>query len=76
MTGIDTESYDYVFCSHTLEHFREDESKKIMSEMERICKHGGELHIIVPNLMGVMKMLDEGHNEPILWWNIYGRSDE
>jgi SAM-dependent methyltransferase len=76
MTGIDTESYDYVYCSHTLEHFREDESKKIMSEMTRICKRGGELHIIVPNLMGVMKMLDEGHNEPILWWNIYGRSDE
>ena len=76
MSGVDTESYDYVYCSHTLEHFREDHSKKIMSEMERICKRGGELHIIVPNIMGVFKLLGEGEDEPILWWNIYGESSE
>jgi predicted SAM-dependent methyltransferase len=76
MSGIETESYDYVFCSHTLEHFKEDDAKKIMSEMERICKPGGELHILVPDLMGALKRLEAGHDEPVLWWNIYGRSDE
>jgi SAM-dependent methyltransferase len=76
MSGIDTESYDYVYCSHTLEHFREGESKQIVSEMARICKRGGELHITTPNLMGAFKQLAEGKDEPIVWWNIYGESDE
>ena len=76
MTGIEDESYDYVFSSHTIEHLREDESKRVLSEMERICKPGGEIHIIVPNIMGAMKMLDAGRDEPILWWNIYGESSE
>jgi SAM-dependent methyltransferase len=74
MSGIEDESYDYVYCSHTLEHFHEDESHKIMSEMARICKPGGEIFINVPNLMGTFELLQSGADEPILWWNIYGES--
>ena len=75
LSGIATESYDYVFSSHTLEHFPPDEAKQILREMLRICKQGGEIQLLLPNVLGALQLLEQGHNEPLVWWHLYGRQD-
>ena len=75
LSGIESESYDYVYSSHTLEHFTPDESKQILREMVRICKRGGEVQLVLPNVLGALKLLEQGHDEPIVWWHLYGKQD-
>lgn len=73
MSGIKTGSYDYVFSSHTLEHFPDDEARRILSEMNRICKPGGEIQLVLPNVLKALTLLEQGHDEPIVWWHLYGQ---
>ena len=43
-------SVDYIYCSHTLEHFTKDNGRYLLSEIYRVLKRGGLARIIVPDL--------------------------
>lgn len=43
-------SVDYIYCSHTLEHFMKDNGRYLLSEIYRVLKRGGLARIIVPDL--------------------------
>ncbi len=43
-------SVDYIYCSHTLEHFTKDDGRYLLSEIYRVLKKGGLTRIIVPDL--------------------------
>ena len=75
LSGISDSSYDYVYSSHTLEHFPVHESKTILSEMVRICKSGGEVHLKLPNVIKALQYLESGNNQDALWWHLYGRHE-
>ena len=75
MSGIEDSSYDYVYSSHTLEHFPPQEARQILSEMVRICKSGGEVQLKLPNVLLALKLLNSGHDEDALWWFLYGKQD-
>ena len=75
MSGIGDSSFDYVYSSHTLEHFPTQEAKKILSEMVRICKSGGEVHLNLPNVLLALKYLEDGNDHDTFWWHLYGRHE-
>ncbi len=45
-TGVDDDSFDLIYCSHVLEHVRDD--RAAMREMFRVLKPGGRALIMVP----------------------------
>jgi SAM-dependent methyltransferase len=75
MSGLEDSSFDYVYSSHTLEHFPMHEARQILSEMVRICKSGGELHLILPNVLYALQLMEAGHDEDAVWWHLYGRQE-
>ena len=51
---FDNDTFDYVYCSHTLEHFEKSQVFKIMEELCRICKKGAIMDIYVPHYTSVL----------------------
>ena len=49
-TKLESNSYEIVFTSHTLEHVPQFRIEKTISEINRIMKIGGTLRILVPDL--------------------------
>ena len=47
---FESEQFEVVFSSHTLEHFSREESVEVLTEWVRTLKKGGKLRIIVPNI--------------------------
>jgi predicted SAM-dependent methyltransferase len=43
-------SVDHILCSHFLEHLYPEYVSRIITDFQRILKHGGTLHIILPDL--------------------------
>ncbi|MGA2463613.1 MAG: methyltransferase domain-containing protein [Thermodesulfobacteriota bacterium] len=41
---------NYIYCSHTLEHFSKNEGRRVRSECYRVLKPGGVVRILVPDL--------------------------
>lgn len=73
MTNIMNDTYDYVICSHVLEHVKDD--LKAMSELERIIKSNGKVVFLVPidlNRDGIDEEwgLSEAEN-----WKRFGQGD-
>jgi predicted SAM-dependent methyltransferase len=42
--------FDYIFSSHTLEHFTHRNVKKVLAEWVRICIYGGVIELRCPDL--------------------------
>ena len=59
-------SADYVYSSHMLEHFRKHKAEKIIEEAHRVLKKGGILRICVPDLAYIIKLYDTGKKEKAL----------
>lgn len=57
-------TFDVVYHSHVLEHFSRTEGKIFLSECFRICKPGGIIRIVVPDLENIVRsylhVLEEG----------------
>lgn len=54
MTDLgDVGPFDCVYSSHALEHLPREDVDKAMAEFYRVCKPGGHVIAIVPNLEGV-----------------------
>jgi len=43
-------SVDHILCSHFLEHLYPEQVSRVITEFKRILKHGGTLHVILPDL--------------------------
>jgi len=59
-------SLDIVFTSHTLEHLKEADGMKFISDCYRSLKQGGLLRILVPDLDFGMNMYKEGQVDEML----------
>lgn len=60
---INTESYDLVYSSHTLEHLTDTAVEHTLTESYRILSPGGTIRINVPDLNVACRMYDEGRIE-------------
>ena len=49
LADFQTGTVDLVYMCHVLEHIRNDDLKKVLSEMKRVLKDGGVLRISVPD---------------------------
>ena len=58
---IDSLSVDKIYCSHVIEHFTNDTRNRIMHEIYRILKPGGELEIRVPHAYSICAKMDPTH---------------
>lgn len=47
---LESESVDYIYCSHVLEHFEKYEGVTILKECARVLKKGGIMRIVLPDL--------------------------
>lgn len=63
-------SMDFVFSSHLLEHFKEEEVPAILNEWARVIKPGGHLVLYVPSANHYPHVGEDGAN-PDHKWNIY-----
>lgn len=54
---FETEYFDRVRASHVLEHFSRNETHKVLDGWVRVLKTGGELEIIVPDIMWAAERL-------------------
>ena len=57
MKGIQDESYDYIICSHVLEHVQDD--RKAMRELHRILKKSGMVLFLVPVALDIEHIDEE-----------------
>jgi SAM-dependent methyltransferase len=66
MPAVPTESFDAVYCSHTLEHLFPHEVALALKEFHRVLKEDGLLLVYVPDLQSVGAMLAQDKaDEPI-----------
>lgn len=64
-----TNSFDFVFSSHLLEHFPYEKVPAILKEWMRVIKHNGYLVLYVPDEDEYPKVGEEGAN-PDHKWNV------
>lgn len=69
------ESLDYVFSSHTLEHFQRAKVPAILAEWSRVLKVGGHLVLYLPSANLYPRCGEEGAN-PDHKWDILPRDVE
>jgi hypothetical protein len=55
LNQVKPNQFDVIYCSHNLEHYYAHDVKNVLSGFKHVLKVGGMVHIIVPDLMGVMK---------------------
>jgi len=47
---LGSESVNYIYCSHVLEHFEKYQAINILNECYRVLKKGGVMRIVLPDL--------------------------
>jgi predicted SAM-dependent methyltransferase len=52
---IASDSSDFVYHSHVLEHFNKNDGKKFLSECFRVLKKDGIIRVVVPDLESIIK---------------------
>ena len=45
-----SDSVDYIYSSHLLEHIKRSDSEKVLAECHRVLKKGGIIRLVVPDL--------------------------
>ena len=63
---IKSETFDGIFCDHTLEHLSYEEVEHVLDESYRILKPGGWIRVIVPDFNLFVTKYYENDNE---WFN-------
>jgi ubiquinone/menaquinone biosynthesis C-methylase UbiE len=54
---LEIEQFDAVYCSHNLEHYYRHDVPKVLAGFLHVLKDGGFVHIKVPDLQGLMKVV-------------------
>ena len=67
------ESFDYIYCSHVLEHIKDD--KKAMRELNRVLKKDGWAILLVPIMTKGPTEEDHSINTPAERMKHYGHPD-
>lgn len=73
MDMISDESYDYIICSHVLEHVKND--RKAMEEIYRILKEDGFGFVLVPIALDMEKIDEEWGLSEEENWKRFGQND-
>lgn len=74
MDSIEDDTYDFIICSHILEHV--ENPAKAVSEIKRILKSTGKAIIMVPIFHKVKNTIeDKQYNTEELRWKHYGQGD-
>lgn len=73
MKEVADESYDYIVCSHVLEHVKDD--RKAMSELKRILKKDGMCIFLVPIALDVDEIDEEWGLSEQENWRRFGQND-
>lgn len=61
LSGLDSDSFDAVYCSHNLEHYYRHDVPKVLRGFLHVLKEGGFAHIRVPDIQEVMRVtIDKG----------------
>lgn len=53
--SFDSDSADYIYASHFLEHLKKFEAQQLLKECFRVLKKGGVLRVVVPDLGVILK---------------------
>lgn len=61
-----TNSADFIYTSHFLEHLYANEAKKLISDSYRVLKIGGLIRIVVPSLDYAIKLFNENKKKKAL----------
>jgi predicted SAM-dependent methyltransferase len=61
-------SVDSIYTTHMLEHFYNDELKRLLTECRRVLKPSGGMRIVVPNLMSAIRAFQENRAD---WFGSY-----
>lgn len=61
---FEDEVFDFVYCSHLLEHFVWSNGRKLLGEIYRVLDSTGKLFLTVPNIDWAMINLSRGIGEP------------
>jgi SAM-dependent methyltransferase len=59
-------SVQYIYASHFLEHLYKDDAKKLLRETYRVLKLRGKIRLCVPDLQYVISLYQEGDRERAL----------
>jgi SAM-dependent methyltransferase len=74
MNEIEDNSYDFIICSHVLEHV--NNPINAVREIYRILKNKGEAIIMVPILLSLENTIENSeYNTDELRWKYYGQND-
>ena len=73
MVMVENEKYDYIICSHVLEHVEDD--KKAMREIYRVLKNDGICMILVPIFLDLDKIDEEWGLSEAENWKRFGQGD-
>jgi predicted SAM-dependent methyltransferase len=58
-----SESVDYLYASHVLEHLEREEAVALVSDARRVLKPGGVFRIVVPDLAYFVALYGEGRGD-------------
>lgn len=61
-----SETVDFIYSSHLLEHLFKDDAEFLINEMYRVLKKGGILRIVVPDLEYVVELYKKSKKEEAL----------
>ncbi len=73
MVQIEDEKYDYIVCSHVLEHVQDD--RKAMRELYRILKNDGLCMFLVPISLDLDRIDEEWELSEEENWKRFGQGD-
>jgi SAM-dependent methyltransferase len=63
---FDSETVDYIFCSHLLEHLSKEDGSALLREMFRVLRPDGRIRITVPDLALAVAHYQSGEKEEAL----------
>lgn len=69
---VPDDTYDGIWCSHTLEHIAVHEVLPALKQFRRVLRKGGMCYIVVPNLVAACKAVVDGNLEGELYKSIAG----
>ena len=63
---LKSESVEFIYCSHFLEHIRHEEAIKVLKECHRVLKKGGWIRVVCPDLVLSRQVFERGFR---LFWS-------
>lgn len=59
LSSLPHEQFDMIYCSHNLEHYYRHDVKRVLKGFWDVLKTGGGVHIVVPDILAVVKAMVE-----------------